>query len=105
MYAIIKSGDKQYRVSPGQTIEVDHIHAKVGEQIAFDEVLMLGGDHLLVTPSELQGARVSAKVLAQTRSRKVVGLKYKPKKHYRRRVGQRADLTRLHITEIVVPQS
>lgn len=103
MYAIIKSGGRQFRVEKGGFIEVDCLDAKVGDEIKFDQILMLAGDNPSVTPAELKGASVMAKVVAHVRGRKVLGMKYKPKKYYRRKVGNRAHLTRLQITDIVVP--
>lgn len=103
MYAIIKSGNQQYRVAKGETIEVGRINAKVGDEIKFDPVLLLGGEQTLVAPAELNGASVSAKVVGHTRGKKALGMKYKPKKHYRRKVGNRAALTRVQIMDIVVP--
>ncbi|MBI3732041.1 MAG: 50S ribosomal protein L21 [Chloroflexi bacterium] len=103
MYAIIQSSGHQYRVSPGETVEIGRLSAKVGEEIIFDQVLMLGSERTVAAPAELQGVKVSAKVVAHPRGKKVLGLKYKPKKYYRRKVGQREDLTRVVITEIVAP--
>ena len=101
MYAIIKSGSQQFRVEKGAIIEVSRMdNVKVGDEIKLDQVLMLGGDEPRVSPSDLKGISVSAKVVGHTRGKKVLGMKYKPKKYYRRKVGNRADLTRLQITDI-----
>ena len=103
MYAIIRSGSQQFRVAPGETIEVVKLDAHEGEEITFDQVLLVGGDNPRLSPDDLKGASVSAKVLGHARGKKTIGLKYKPKKHYRRRVGNRAQLTRVQITGITLP--
>ncbi len=103
MYAIIKSGSQQFRVAPGETIEVASLDAKAGDEITFDQVLLVGGETPHVSADELKGTSVRAKVLGHARGKKTIGLKYKPKKFYRRRVGNRTHLTRVQITEITVP--
>jgi large subunit ribosomal protein L21 len=103
MYAIIRSGSRQFRVAPGETVEVGRLDAHEGDEITFDQVLLVGGDSPRLSPADLKGASVSAKVLGHARGRKTIGLKYKPKKHYRRRVGNRTQLTRVQITGITLP--
>ena len=103
MYAIIKSGSQQFRVAQGETIEVGRLAAAEGDEITFDQVLLVGGDNPRVSPGDLKGASVRAKVLGHGRGRKSIGLKYKPKKFYRRRVGNRTHLTRVQITGITLP--
>lgn len=101
MYAIIKSGGRQVRVEQGATVEVDRLDANVGDEVKLDQVVLLGGENPVADPAALTGASVSAKVLGHTRGKKVLGMKYKPKKHYRRKVGNRMHRTRLQITDIV----
>ncbi len=103
MYAIIKSGGQQFRVASGEMIEVGKLDAKTGDEITFDQVLLIGGDEPRLAPDDLSGASVRAKVLGHGRGKKTIGLKYKPKKFYRRRVGNRAHLTRVQIMDINVP--
>lgn len=101
MYAIIQSSGRQMRVEKGEIVEIDRLDAKIGDVIKLDHVLMLGGDEPQVAPGALKDATVSATVLGHLRGKKAIGLRYKPKKFFRRRVGNRADLTRVRITDIV----
>lgn len=103
MYAIIENGGRQFRVEKGAIVEMNRVGAEVGEEIKFEQVLLIGGDQLVVSPEALKGASVSAKVVAHTRGPKQDAWKYKPKKYYRRRLGSREDRTRVAISEIVVP--
>lgn len=100
-YAIIETGGKQYRVSVGDTISVEHLEGDAGSQVTFDQVLMIGGDGQTVvgTPT-VEGASVTATIDSQYRGEKIVVFKFKPKKRYRRRTGHRQSLTRLAITGI-----
>ena len=95
MYAIIATGGKQYRVSPGDVIYVEKLNNEVNDEVTFP-VLMLGGD----TVDVVAGATVTGKVLQQGKSQKIVVLKYKSKKHYRRKAGHRQPFTKVEITAI-----
>lgn len=102
MYAVVKTGGKQYRVSPGDSIEVEKLPHEVGQQIELDEVLLVaGGPGLRIGQPVVPGARVKATVTRQARGRKVVVFKYHNKNRYRRRKGHRQHFTRLRIDEIV----
>jgi len=103
VYAIIENGGRQFRVEKGAIVEMNRVGAAVGEEIKFEQVLLVGGDQLVVSPEALKGASVSGKVVAHTRGPKQDAWKYKPKKYYRRRLGSREDRTRVAIAEIVVP--
>ena len=103
MYAIIRSGGKQHRVEPGAMVDVTRIEAKIGDEVSLAEVLLVGGEQLHVSPDALKGVTVSAKVIGHSRGKKTIGLRYKPKKFFRRRVGNRSHLTSLRITEIKLP--
>ena len=103
MYAIIQNGGRQFRVEKGAIVEINRIAAKVGEEVKFEQVLLVGGDQLIVAPDALKSASVSGKVVAHTRGPKQDAWKYKPKKYYRRRLGSREDRTRVAISDIVVP--
>jgi large subunit ribosomal protein L21 len=105
MYAIIKSGGKQHRVEEGTIVDVARMDAKIGDEVLLDQVLLLGGEQLSVAPDALKGASVSAEVVGHSRGKKTIGLRYKPKKFFRRRVGNRSHLTQLRITEIKVPSA
>lgn len=101
MYAIIKTGGHQYRVAPGDTIEVEKLEGKPGSRIELGEVLMLGGENGIEVGTPLvNGARVIATVVAQSKGPKLVIFKFKAKKRYRRKTGHRQNLTMLQIKEI-----
>jgi len=102
MYAVIKTGGKQYRVSPGDSIEVEKLPHEVGQQIELGEVLLVAnGSSTRVGQPLVDGAKVKATVTRQARGRKVVIFKYRSSKRYRRKTGHRQYLTRLRIDEIV----
>ena len=103
MYAIIKSGGKQHRVEKGAIVDVARMDAKIGDEVSLDQVLLLGGEQLNVAPEALKAASVSATVIGHSRGKKTIGLRYKPKKFFRRRIGNRSHLTHLRITEIKDP--
>ncbi len=103
MFAIIRSGGKQHRVAKGELIEVTRMDAKIGDEVSLGEVLLVSGDELHVAPDALKGASVSATVIGHSRGKKTIGLRYKPKKFFRRRVGNRSHLTTIRITDIKLP--
>lgn len=106
MYAIVRSGGHQYRVAPGQIIEVEKLEGAPGSQVELGEVLLVGGDNgVQVGTPLLGGAKVLATVLRQTRSKKLIVFKFKAKKRYRRKTGHRQNVTRLSIKEISVPET
>jgi large subunit ribosomal protein L21 len=101
MYAIIRSGDKQFRAEPGQTLRVPSLDAEVGATVTFDEVLLTGGaDDVRVGAPTLEGASVSAEVVRHGRGRKVIVFKWKRRKNYRRKQGHRQGFTEVRIDEI-----
>lgn len=102
MYAVIKTGGKQYRVSPGDSVEVEKLPHEVGEQVELDQVLLVasGSDTKIGQPL-VEGAKVKATVTRQAKGRKVVVFKFRPSKRYRRKRGHRQHYTRLRIDEIV----
>ncbi len=102
MYAVVKTGGKQYRVSPGDSIEVEKLPYELGQQIELDEVLLVakGSDTEIGQPL-VEGAKVKATVTRQAKGRKVIIFKYRSSKRYRRKKGHRQDHTRLRIDEIV----
>jgi large subunit ribosomal protein L21 len=103
VFAIIKSGGHQYRVAPGDTIDVEKVEGKVGDIVELGEVLLLGtNDGVQVGSPLVEGAKVTAKVVAQRKGEKLVVFKFKAKKRYRRKTGHRQSLTRLSITEIAI---
>ena len=90
MYAIIETGGKQYRVSAGDKLRLEKIHAEEGEQVSFDKVILLGKDDgpLIGTPY-IDGAVVTAKILEHGKDDKVIVFKYRRKKNYRKFRGHR----------------
>ena len=100
MYAIIKTGGKQYRVQQGDELRVEKLDAKEGDKVVFDEVVAVGGDKLVVGTPFVEGYAVTAEVLTQGKGDKVVIYKYKAKKDYRRKNGHRQPFTLVKITDI-----
>lgn len=102
MYAVIETGGKQYRVAPGQTIEVDTIAGDVGTAVEFDRVLALSSDSNELTLGDaLKSARVRGKIAAHGRGDKILVFKFKRKKQYKRTIGHRQNFTRVQVEEIV----
>ncbi len=102
MYAVIKTGGKQYRVSAGDEFTVEKLLAEAGETIQFNEVLMLGGDEIRIGAPLIEGAVVNAEVVEQTRGPKVITFKKRRRKHGSKRLkGHRQHLTMVRITEIL----
>lgn len=101
MYAVIATGGKQYKVAEGEKLKVEKITGKIGDEVNFDNVLLVGGDAKpnIGTPL-VEGALVSGKVLAQDRARKILVYKKKPKKGYEKRYGHRQPYTEVQITKI-----
>ncbi|MPZ15792.1 MAG: 50S ribosomal protein L21 [Chloroflexi bacterium] len=106
MFAIIESGGKQYRVSPGSRLTVERLRDDPGSAIAFERVLMISdGDRLTIGKPVVEGARVVGHVLEHARGQKIIVFKYKAKSNYRRKSGHRQELTRVRIAEIVPDQT
>jgi len=101
MYAVIKTGGKQYRVAEGQTLKVEKLDVEEGAAVEFDQVLMIAdGDRIQVGAPYIDGARVSATVKSQGRSPKVLIVKFRRRKHYRKTQGHRQSYTELKISGI-----
>ena len=100
MFAIIKTGGKQYKVSEGDIIKVEKIEAKSGDKIEFDQVLMVAGDDVKVGSPVVEGAKVKAEVLDQKKDKKIVIIKFKAKKNYRKKKGHRQPYTLVKIEKI-----
>ena len=102
MYAVLKTGGKQYKVAPNDIIMVEKLAADAGTSIEIDEVLMIGDDKTSTIGSPLiEGARVAADVLEQKRAKKITVFKKKRRQNYRRTIGHRQELTVLRITDIL----
>ena len=100
MYAVIRTGGKQYRVSQGDTLRVEKLPGDVGSTITFGEVLMLGGEKLAIGKPLIKGAKVSAQIVAQDRAKKIIVFKMRRRKNYRRKNGHRQWFTEVKITGI-----
>lgn len=105
MYAIIRSGDKQFRAEPGMTIRVPSLDAEPGATVTFDEVLVAGGEGepRVGTPT-VAGATVTGEVVRHGKDKKVIIFKWKRRKNYRRKQGHRQKFTEVRIGEIRVGQ-
>ncbi len=101
MYAVIKSGGKQYRVQEGQTLKLEKIEVPTGESIDFDEVLLVGNDDEVKVGAPLvEGAKVSAEIVSHGRGDKVTIIKFRRRKHSMKRQGHRQWFTEVKITGI-----
>jgi large subunit ribosomal protein L21 len=101
MYAVIKTGGKQYRVSTGEKLKVEHIPADVGAEIVLDQVLLLtNGDDVQMGTPLVSGAAVTAKVVSHGRGEKVRIFKMRRRKHYRKTQGHRQNYTEIEIVGI-----
>jgi len=101
MYAVVKTGGKQYRVSAGEKLRIESIPAEVGQEIVLDQVLVVAdGDALKMGTPLVAGATVKAKVLKQGRGDKVLIFKMRRRKHYRRSQGHRQNYTEIEILGI-----
>ena len=101
MYAVIKTGGKQYRVAPGDKLNIETLKVDTGAEVEFDQVLMLAdGDNVDVGAPLVDGARVKARVIEHGRGEKIRIVKFKRRKHYQRRMGHRQNYTRVEITDV-----
>ena len=100
MYAIVKTGGKQYRVEEGQTLLVERLREDEGAKVALQPLLFRGDDKVLDSADELEKVKVEAKILGHERGEKLRVFKYKPKRGYKRLAGHRQELTRIEITSI-----
>jgi len=101
MYAVIKTGGKQYRVEPGAVLRVETLKAEAGSAVSLEQVLMIGdGDQVAVGTPLLAGASVKATVVAHGRGEKIRIFKMRRRKHYQKRMGHRQNYTELRIDSI-----
>jgi large subunit ribosomal protein L21 len=102
MYAVIETGGKQYRVAPGQIIELDTLEGEIGSTVEFARVLALSNEsNELLLGESLGAAKVLAKITAHGRGQKVIVFKFKRKKQYKRTQGHRQNYTRVRVEEIL----
>jgi large subunit ribosomal protein L21 len=101
MYAVIEAGGKQHRVVEGETLKLEKIEAATGDTIEFDQVLLVGnGEDVKIGKPTVDGAKVTAEIIAQGRHKKVTIIKFNRRKHYRRQAGHRQWFTEVKITGI-----
>jgi large subunit ribosomal protein L21 len=99
MYAIVKTGGKQYRVEEGQQLEVERV-GEPGSDVELQTVLLVDGGTTLATPDQLRGASVTARVVEEVKGPKINGFTYKNKSNQRKRWGHRQTLAKIEITKI-----
>ncbi|MFO0694176.1 MAG: 50S ribosomal protein L21 [Polyangiales bacterium] len=100
MYAVIKTGGKQYRVSQGETLRVEKLPGDVGAKVEFNEILLVGGEKVVVGKPTVAGAKVVASIVAQDRAKKIIVFKMRRRKNYRRKNGHRQPYTELRIESV-----
>jgi len=101
MYAVVRSGGKQYRVEPGQRVRVEKLAGSVGDAVELGEVLMIGGEgEVRVGTPLVSGARAHGRITGQARGPKVMLFKYKRRKNYRRKQGHRQSFTEILVDRI-----
>ena len=100
MFAVIKTGGKQYRVAANEILQVEKLDGAAGDQVTFGEVLMLGGDEPKLGAPLVPGAAVLAEIVEQKRGRKIIIFKKRRRQNSRRKRGHRQDYTVVRITEI-----
>ena len=101
MYAVFRTGGKQYRARQGERVRIEKLDAAVGDAVAFEDVLLVGeGAQVKVGAPLLKGGKVEAKVVSQGREDKIIIVKFRRRKHYRRTHGHRQAFTEVEITGI-----
>ncbi len=101
MYAIIATGGKQYKVEEGDVIRVEKLDVKEGEEITFDQVLVIGDKEMKIGDPTVSGASVKATVVAEGKEKKVIVYRYKPKTGYHKKNGHRQPFTQVKIDKII----
>jgi large subunit ribosomal protein L21 len=100
MYAVIKTGGKQYRVAPGDTVRIERVEGKVGEKVNFGEVLAIHGDKQVFVGAEAAKATVTGKIVEQGRAKKLTVLKFKRTNQYKIQRGHRQNFTAVQVSDI-----
>lgn len=101
MYAIVATGGKQYKVAPGDVLEVEKLDAEVGQSVSFDVIFIADGDKVVVESDALASAKVTAEVVEHFKGEKAIVFKFKKRKGYKRLKGHRQELTRVRVTDVV----
>ena len=100
MYAVIKAGSRQFKVSEGETLTIDRVQGNEGDKFTFDNVLMVGGSKVVLGAPLISGAKVEATIKSQTKDDKIIVFKYKRRKKYKKTYGHRQPITVLEINKI-----
>jgi large subunit ribosomal protein L21 len=100
MYAVVKTGGKQYRVTPGQRLDIERVEGEDGGEVVLSPVLLVDGDEVRSTPEQLAGASVRARVVGEAKGPKIDGFTYKNKTNQRRRWGHRQKYSTVEIVDI-----
>ncbi len=100
MYAVIKAGAHQYKVSKGDLIDIDKLEGAEGDKVTFDRVMMIGGSKTVVGDPLVKGASVQATIKKQFRDKKILVFKYRRRKNYKKMTGHRQPLTTVEIGDI-----
>ena len=101
MYAVIETGGKQYRVAPGDSVQVETLPGEVGASVEFDKVLAVVDDGSVKTGKAAAGAKVTGTIEVQDRAAKILVFKFKRKKQYKRTIGHRQNYTQVKIGDVV----
>jgi large subunit ribosomal protein L21 len=105
VYAVVETGGRQYRMSAGRNVRVNRLEAEQGQQVEFEHVLLIGGDgETKIGKPFVPGAKVIATVVDQGREKKIIVLKFKPKRRYRRKAGHRQHYTQVLVNEIIADE-
>jgi len=100
MYAVVKTGGKQYKVAEGDVLDVEKLDVAAGKKVDLDVILLSSEDKTVTDPKALAKAKVSAKVIEHFKDKKVVVFKFKRRKGYRRKQGHRQNLTRIEVVKV-----
>lgn len=102
MYAVVETGGRQHRMTAGSNVRINRLEAEPGEQVEFENVLLVGGDgETRIGQPFVPGAKVKATVVDQGREQKIIVLKFKPKRRYRRKAGHRQHYTQVFVDEVL----
>jgi large subunit ribosomal protein L21 len=105
MLAVIRTGGKQYLVSPGDTIKIEKLEGEAGKKIEFSDVLLVNDEkQTAIGTPYVEGAKAIGEIIDQIKGEKIIAFKYRPKDRYRRKVGHRQKYTKVKIENIVTPK-
>ena len=101
MYAVIETGGKQYKVSPGEVINIEKLAGEEGSDVEFDQVRLVVKEGEVVSGEQLAGAKVRGTILGEEKGKKVIVFRYKRRKNYKRKIGHRQKYTSIRVNEIL----